>query len=1195
MEFGLDLSSRLEDRIDHELFSDSDDLSLPGEARRASVLERSYDDPSYMDSNFQQSTSETGSQTHPHRAVEVLDIANDSLAVDLHNLNDRILHDSHSFQFSSLHPSQTADDDNSDFSQDQQDFSPLNNDDSGSDRDFMRQDGSFSLRAGEWHSDQESDPSSGSSSSILDSPTSHAASTSPTLIKKSLASSSFRAPHSGSSRTTPPDSPLEHHRLYTSDSIKENAKQLADHESSSAQDQSVSNAQITDRSLDAREASHSLQHKHTNANRSSDAHAHLDDNKITSHPTDIASHHNHSHEPANRSTVSGSRSEEQIPNRSAASQDSATAYDGSISSLPDSSQKDSAKSRLPISSDAEINRSHKQTTSSRPSTSAGSSLGGSPSPSASLSVTRSANRSSIQHARHKPGHSLENRRRSVGLSSNQSLQQSSPSKSLNQSRCQSATDSSLSSHDLHQNQPRASRASRGSFPLGYLSSSATSSSNAVNPLDQSKDQSNSSQSRLQRLNASRIPLRSTSSDAKIRSASSRQSMSGTSPESNPKDASRSRSNQSENRTFNTSTSFPSQRLSISDDLSALRMSENKSTVQSLNALSSSASLADVLTVPNVHANTSLPELNEDAELLGTHVDLHRLIVYQDKLNSQLAQENEALKVQCDLYARTLDMHGISVDDSIASVDRSGSSVQDTSKTTSSPLAVDSPQQENSNRGQANMRATSEPSSTPKAAPPVQIQPSAAEAHLKRRIRDLEAIVDEQHRRLHASPTEKHSDTFPSVHDTSKMPASSSSQTVPDGNDWNVLQSATNALQEHHERLLAEVATDSDSKQDLAVATDKLRNALNQAHGIINAMLAAHQQEPKQACASCSKLMDDFPKRASTQMSTSTSVQLAGSISMDAEEALEELAPLHTKARTLADELVEARAALDDALTKARYSSVRRSQLEEQLKATRYELNDVHQRLKRETALLQDMQHKKNSSLQSSSTLHQVQTQIQTVNTQKLQMERHQQILEEQLDRVIRESEQAQLAAERAREERHLCEAQLDEQIEQIEALQQALALRNDEIVQLRGEKDDLWGERQTIMDQVHRFELHLREVRADTERYGAELAALQREKQDAQIASSAAHDELLISAKRKIHVLVRDLDSETLRSQALISQKIYVTSALRAHEWLFRQLCTHLKELAPILHRYGATPLPRRTKSFRGVAWAVRAAIRLSM
>ena len=133
------------------------------------------------------------------------------------------------------------------------------------------------------------------------------------------------------------------------------------------------------------------------------------------------------------------------------------------------------------------------------------------------------------------------------------------------------------------------------------------------------------------------------------------------------------------------------------------------------------------------------------------------------------------------------------------------------------------------------------------------------------------------------------------------------------------------------------------------------------------------------------------------------------------------------------------------------------------------------------------------------------------------------------------------------------------------------------------------------MDQVHRFELHLREVRADTERYGAELAALQREKQDAQIASSAAHDELLISAKRKIRVLLRDLDSETLRNQALISQKMYVTTALRAHEWLFRQLCTHLKELAPILQRYGATPIPRRTMSFRGVAWAVRAALRLSM
>ncbi|WFD00155.1 hypothetical protein MYAM1_002901 [Malassezia yamatoensis] len=1195
MEFGLDLSSRLEDRIDHELFSNSDDLSLPGEARRASVLERSYDDPSYMDSNFQQSTSETGSQTHSYRAVEALENSQDSLAVDLQNLNDRILHDSQSFQFSSLHPSQTGDDANSDISQDRQDFDPLNHDDSSSDRDFMRQDGSFSLRAGEWHSDQEDDPSSGSSPSILDSPTSHAASTSPTLIKKSLASSSFHAPQSGSSQTTPPDSPSGHDVLDTSESTKENAKHLAHQQLNSAQDLSGSKVPIADRSLDARETSHSLQHQHSKENSLTNAHdvlKHLDDSETRFHTTGNANQHNGSRTPANRSTFTGSHSAEQNWESSAASQNSYLAYNRSISSKPDASQEVLAEPSIPNASDAETKPSHKQATRPRPSTSADSSLGGSLSQSASLSVNRSANHFSSQHATHNAGYSTENARRSAGLSSNQSLRQSS-SHSLNQSRRQSVANSPYSSHDLRQD---LSRGSRRSFPLGYLSSSASSSSKSVNPLDQSNVQSNSSRSIMQRANSSRIPLRSNkSTNTETPSALSRRSKSGTSPESNPKDVSRSRSYQTGNRTSSTSTSFPSQRLSVCDDLPAPEVPENKSIAHSLNALSSSASLADLLTVPNLHANTSLPELNEDAELLGTHVDLHRLIVYQDKLNSQLAQENEALKVQCDLYARALDTHGISVDDSLASIDQSEFSVQDTSKTTSSPLAVDSPRQTSSNDRQAYERTTTEPSSTPKADPPVQIQTSAAEAHLKRRIRDLEAIVDEQHRRLHASPTEKHSDTLPSVHDTGKMRASSSSQTATDETNWNVLQSAANALQEHHERLLAEVATDSDSQQDLAVATDKLRNALNQAHGIINAMLAAHQRDLKQSYASSSKLADESPRRASVRMSTSTSVQLAGSISMDAEEALEELAPLHTKARTLADELVEARAALDDALTKARYSSVRRSQLEEQLEATRYELNDVQQRLKRETASFEDMQQKKNSSVQSSSSLHQVQTQIQAVNTQKLQMERHQQILEEQLDRVVRESEQAQLAAEHARQERHQCEAQLDEQIEQMEALQQALALRNDEIVQLRGEKDDLWGERQTILDQVHRFELHLREVRADTERYGAELAALQREKQDAQIASSAAHDELLMSAKRKIRVLLKDLDSETLRSQALISQKIYVTTALRAHEWLFRQLCTHLKELAPILQRYGATPFYQRTTSFRSVAWAVRAALRFSM
>ena len=409
-----------------------------------------------------------------------------------------------------------------------------------------------------------------------------------------------------------------------------------------------------------------------------------------------------------------------------------------------------------------------------------------------------------------------------------------------------------------------------------------------------------------------------------------------------------------------------------------------------------------------------------------------------------------------------------------------------------------------------------------------------------------------------------------------MPAPAADTPEAD-DDWDVLERTRTALQDRHETVLEEADAAVASDGDLRTTVAQLRAALNQAHGVINAMHAAHAHSSRSL-------------RASSSSSGAPNV----SVSMDADEALEELGPLHTKARSLTDELTEARAALDDALADARDANLRRVRLEERLATTHADLEAAQARLDEKAASLHALRSAP-ASPRDSAAMREALAQVEAATVQRLHMEQQQHILEEQLARITQQAKDTQLAAEHARSARHALEAQLDAHIEQIEALQHALALRTDEIAQLRGEKDHLWDERQAIMDQVHRFELHLREVRADTERYGAELAALQREKHVERDAAAEAHDAALDAAERRARVLRSELRAASERCDVLVSQKAYVTSSLRAHEWLFRQLCTHLKALAPVLRRYGGVPPPRRRPTLRGAVWAVRAALRLGM
>ncbi|WFC95939.1 hypothetical protein MBRA1_002595 [Malassezia brasiliensis] len=912
MDFGLDLSSRLEDRIEKDLLSDSDDLSLPGTGRRASVLGQSFDDQSQFASSFQEEDREPA-HSHPREQTRVLpDTGHDSLAVDLQDLDGRLLDDSHSLELSTQHAPNEEDASQFSMSAD----TPSRTLDKSSDSQFMQEHGNFSLRAAQVHASDEEDSSSASDDSVLESPTSHTASASPTVIQKRRGSMS-RSEASIASHTTPPDSPSGH-------PVFSAAKPIEAHDSG---------AQGTVPAADS----------HPAARRDSP-------------------------EPLPAPPPAGE------PGRS-------------------------APSPAPAAPEPETRASQ------------------SPSlPAGSLDASVSADAS-------------ERRRATAAAAAPEPVEVS------------HQTRSGHGSGDSH----------------GSLSSSG------------------------------------------------------------------------------------------------------------------STSLSDILTVPNVHANTSMPQFHEDTGLLGSHVDPHRLILYQDKLNRQLAEENEALKMQCDVYLQILQAHGLvpSEEDggvetgNDASASQSASVLRDAS---SSRGASVSHRPSMSNESSA-PHGASVSKGAPAPTPPV-LQPSPAEAHLKRRIRDLEAIVDEQHRRLHSAPPVSAAPPPPPP----PVPAANAAETDV---DWDVLERTRTALQDRHEAVLEEAEDALASDGDLRTTVAQLRAALNQAHGVINAMHAAHAQSPPSLRAS---------------LSNAPNV----SVSMDADEALEELGPLHTKARRLTDELAEARAALDDALADARDANLRRVRLEERLVASQADLEAAQARLDEKAASLHALRSAP-ASPRDTPAVREAMAQVEAATAQRLHMEQQQHILEEQLARITQQAKDTQLAADHARGTRHALEAQLDAHIEQIEALQHALALRTDEIAQLRGEKDHLWNERQSIMDQVHRFELHLREVRADTERYGAELAALQREKHSEQDAAAEAHDAALDAAERRARRLRSELRAVSERCEVLVSQKAYVTSSLRAHEWLFRQLSTHLKALAPLLRRYGGVPPPRRRPTLRGAVWAVRAALRLGM
>ncbi|WFD25836.1 hypothetical protein MNAN1_000802 [Malassezia nana] len=94
--------------------------------------------------------------------------------------------------------------------------------------------------------------------------------------------------------------------------------------------------------------------------------------------------------------------------------------------------------------------------------------------------------------------------------------------------------------------------------------------------------------------------------------------------------------------------------------------------------------------------------------------------------------------------------------------------------------------------------------------------------------------------------------------------------------------------------------------------------------------------------------------------------------------------------------------------------------------------------------------------------------------------------------------------------------------------------------------------------------------------------------------------EQVMLALRDLAPRLRALEDDAFRSEehrrALVFQKLYLARALRHQEWLYERLRAELSVLAPMLQPYGGVPeAPRRVRRWRVVLRAVQFAVRLQL
>lgn len=557
-----------------------------------------------------------------------------------------------------------------------------------------------------------------------------------------------------------------------------------------------------------------------------------------------------------------------------------------------------------------------------------------------------------------------------------------------------------------------------------------------------------------------------------------------------------------------------------------------------------------------------------------HIDPHRLVLYQNRVNERLAHENDLLKANCDELMHLVEQYRKQLEES-----------------RSFDIASE-------RQGHAD-----------------------EVAQLRGRVAELEASAEQRPEPVLSAERE-------------------------------LLEDTTDALQDHHEKLLQDVsnALAREGSSPLSACVLELRAALNQAHGVINALRA--QSEPDKASASqgqgkerqeqatgeaprVSKVSEPANEssranisasqtfasrtwRHSTPSRTQPIDALRRSVTLvdpDATRITTDLDAVHDAVRTLTAELQSTRHQLDEALAHSAAASAAKLRIEDRLAAAEADWVEAQERLGSKTQHLAELREdyaERSQSLQRGAERQRLESELAHAHEDvyearaQLQLaEQQRALLEEHLRTEAARYEHACKEADEARAAHRAYEQRMDEQVAEIHALRTILEDQDTELGQLRGEKDHLWVERHQIMEQLGRFEQHLREVRAETEQYGAELRALQFEKKHMLAAREAERERekerlerhvarALDELRPRLYVLEDEVRTGAAVRRDLVAQKAYLSKALHAQEWLYERTCARLEQLAPLLRRFGGySPRPRASR-LRAAVWAVRFAIRLS-
>ena len=573
---------------------------------------------------------------------------------------------------------------------------------------------------------------------------------------------------------------------------------------------------------------------------------------------------------------------------------------------------------------------------------------------------------------------------------------------------------------------------------------------------------------------------------------------------------------------------------------------------SLNASRASMKEAEISTNPLL----APPESDASASGTHAHVDPHRLVLYQHKVNVRLTQENEMLKAQCEALMQVIERHNMPLDD------------RDASSSAAS-------------RG---------------------LEKSAEIQALQSRIVSLETLVSEQRAQLEQTPEASTTEPIePSV-------LSRTTDTLQTQHEQ-LLSRVKKAVARGDEATLAGLV------EPLRAALNQAHGVINS----MRDLATNHPVSPPSRCReSVSSERSWRHSTPSHGQAIDALRQSVASLSMDGGSRIAtDMEALQQTVRTLTAELHSARTQLDTALSKTTDANASKLRIEARLAATAEELAQARSHLADRSAQLHGLREQRGDTTATRAELQRLERelvhareQVTAAEAQHEQTQQQQVLLEEQLRLADERAHRALRDADAARRAQSECEAHIDEQLSQLASLRHVLADQETELGQLRGDKDHLWMERRQIMEQLGVFEQHLRDVRSETDQYGSDLRKLQQEKQ-AMLAEAAQWREResqtgdrireqVALALRDLAPRLRALEDEAFRSEehrrALAFQKLYLARTLRHQEWLFERLRTELAALAPVLRPYGGGPeAPRRVRRWRVVLRAVQFAVRVQI